>query len=84
MFTYLNIVRFFCADLLIGMGFAQFEMKLILVKVLSSGQMELADTKPVQPVRGGFLLRPSEGVKMAAKGVRYQHHGILKTKSISV
>jgi len=52
----------------IGMAFAQFEMKVVLAKVLSSWQMELADTKPVQPVRGGFLLRPSEGVKMVANG----------------
>jgi cytochrome P450 len=68
----------------IGMAFAQFELKLILVKVLSSGQMELADTKPVQPVRGGFLLRPSEGVKMAAKGMRYQNHGMFQTRFSSV
>lgn len=66
------------------MAFAQFEMKVVLAKVLSSWQMELADTKPVQPVRGGFLLRPSEGVPMVAKGMRSQNQGILQTSSISV
>lgn len=67
----------------IGMAFAQFEMKVVLAKVLSSWQMELADTKPVQPVRGGFLLRPSAGVPMVAKGMRSRNQGILQTSSIS-
>ena len=67
----------------IGMAFAQFEMKVVLATVLSRWQMELADSKPVQPVRGGFLLRPSKGVSMVAKGMRSQNQGMLKTSSIS-
>lgn len=48
----------------IGMAFAMFEMKLVLAKVLSQWQMNLAETKPVQPVRRGITLAPSGGVKM--------------------
>jgi unspecific monooxygenase len=57
----------------IGMAFAQFEMKVLLAKVLSSWQMKLSDSKSVQPVRGGFLLRPSGGVRMGAKRMRFQN-----------
>lgn len=48
----------------IGMAFAMFEMKLVLAKVLSQWQMNLAETKPVQPIRRGITLAPSGGVKM--------------------
>lgn len=50
----------------IGMAFALFEMKLVITKVLSHWQMNLAETKPVQPVRRGITLAPSGGVKMMA------------------
>ncbi len=50
----------------IGMAFALFEMKLVIAKVLSHWQMNLAETKPVQPVRRGITLAPSGGVKMMA------------------
>ena len=48
----------------IGMAFAMFEMKLVLATVMSQWQMNLAETKPVQPVRRGITLAPSGGVKM--------------------
>lgn len=48
----------------IGMAFAMFEMKLVLAKVLSQWQMNLAETKPVKPVRRGTILAPSGGIKM--------------------
>ena len=64
----------------IGMAFAQFEMKLVLATVLSSWELELADSKPVKPVRRGLLISPSEGVRMVVKGKRPQiqkvHEGI--------
>ncbi len=53
----------------IDMAFAQFEMKLILVTVLSRWQMALADSKPVQLVRQGLLLAPAHGVQMLATEV---------------
>ncbi len=65
----------------IGMAFAQFEMKLVLATVLSSWQMELADSEPVKPVRKGALLAPAEGVRMVVKGMRSQNQRILQTSS---
>lgn len=46
------------------MAFAMFEMKLVIAIVLSQWQMQIAETKPVQPVRRGITLAPSGGVKM--------------------
>lgn len=48
----------------IGLAFAMFEMKIVLATILTQWQMKLASSKPVKPVRRGFLLGPSEGVKM--------------------
>jgi len=67
----------------IGMAFALFEMKLVLTTVLSRWQLELTDSKPVQPVRSGALLRPEGGVRMVVKGMRSQNQGILQTSSSS-
>jgi cytochrome P450 family 110 len=68
----------------IGMAFALFEMKLVLATVLSRWQMELADSKPVQPVRKGLLFSPAGGVQMVVKGKRPQNQPILQTSSSSV
>ncbi len=65
----------------IGMAFAQFEMKLVLATVLSRWQMELADSKPVEPVRKGALLAPAQGVQMVVKGKRPENQRILETSS---
>ncbi|MBW4495455.1 MAG: cytochrome P450 [Oscillatoria princeps RMCB-10] len=67
----------------IGMAFALFEMKLVLATVLSRTQMELADSKPVQPVRRRFLLGPADGVRMVVTGMRSQNERILQTSSSS-
>ncbi len=48
----------------IGMAFAMFEMKLVLATIMSQWQMNITETKPVQPVRRGITLAPSGGVKM--------------------
>jgi len=63
----------------IGMALALFEMKLVLATVLSRWQMELADSKPVQPVRKGLLSGPSGGVRMVVKGMRPQNQRILES-----
>jgi unspecific monooxygenase len=65
----------------IGMAFAQFEMKLVLATVLSHWQLELADTKPVEPVRRGALLAPDQGVPMVARGRRPENQRIYETSS---
>jgi unspecific monooxygenase len=67
----------------IGMAFALFEMKLVLATVLSRWQLELTDSKPVQPVRSGALLRPEGGVRMVVKGMRPENQPILQTSSSS-
>ena len=38
----------------IGMAFAQFEMKLVLSRILSQVELTLADTRPAHPVRRGL------------------------------
>lgn len=48
----------------IGMAFAMFEMKLVLATIMSQWQMNLTETKPVQPVRRGITLAPSGRLKM--------------------
>ncbi|MEH2193199.1 MAG: cytochrome P450 [Nostoc sp.] len=65
----------------IGMAFALFEMKLVLATVLSRWQMELADSKPVKPVRKGLLFSPGGGVKMVVKGKRHQNQPMLQSSS---
>ena len=67
----------------IGMAFAQFEMKLVLATVLSNWQLELADSKPVEPVRKGALLGPAQGVPMVVRGRRSENQRILETSSSS-
>ena len=43
----------------IGMAFAQFEMKLVISRVLSSFELVLADKSSVRPVRRGLTAGPS-------------------------
>ena len=65
----------------IGMAFAQFEMKLVLATVLSHWQLALANSNPVQPVRRGALLGPTDGVQMVVTGMRSQNQRSLRTSS---
>ncbi len=48
----------------IGMAFAQFEMKLVLAKILSRFQLTLVDSRPIKPVRRGFTLAPPAAMRM--------------------
>ncbi|MEO0842571.1 MAG: cytochrome P450 [Cyanobacteria bacterium J06643_5] len=52
----------------IGSAFAVYEMKLILATILQKFELELADKKPVKPVRRGITIVPSGGVSMIVKG----------------
>ena len=70
--------------LCIGMAFAMYEMKLVLATVLSRWQLELADNKPVTPVRKGALLGPTRGVPMVLKKRHFQSQKNAQTASISV
>ena len=64
------------------MAFALFEMKLVLATVLSRWQMQLADSKPVKPVRKGLLFSPAGGVKMMVKGKRPQNQVVRETSFV--
>lgn len=59
----------------IGLAFAQFEMKLVLAKILSRLQLMLADSHPVKPVRRGLTLTPPVGMRMVV--TRRQRHTTL-------
>jgi unspecific monooxygenase len=65
------------------MAFAMYEMKLVLATVLSRWQLELADNKPVVPVRKGALLGPATGVPMVVKKGRFQNQTIAQTAFIT-
>ena len=52
----------------IGAAFAMFEMKLVLAKVLSRYSLELAENRPVLPVRRGLTMAPAGGVRLLVKG----------------
>lgn len=54
----------------IGEALALFEMKLALATILSRYNLELAETKPVQPQRRGVTLSPTGGVKLLMRGQR--------------
>jgi cytochrome P450 family 110 len=66
----------------IGMAFYLFEMKLALATILSHFQMELVDSKQVQPVIRGLLLGPEVGpgdVRMVVTGRRFQNQLVSET-----
>ncbi len=46
--------------------------------------MELADSKPLKPVRRGPLLGPAKGMPMVVKEICFQNQKIAQTASISV
>lgn len=52
------------------MALAQFEMKLVLAKVLLRWQLAFADKSSVKPIRRGFTLAPSSGKWLVATGQR--------------
>ncbi|MEM9540984.1 MAG: cytochrome P450 [Cyanobacteria bacterium P01_E01_bin.42] len=51
----------------LGYAFAQFEMKLVLVKILQQAHLELIQKHPAKPVRRGMIFAPSGGVKMVIR-----------------
>jgi cytochrome P450 len=56
----------------IGLAFAQFEMKVVLAKILSRFEMALADHREVHPVRRGLVSAPKGGVRLVVTGQRPQ------------
>jgi cytochrome P450 len=54
----------------IGLAFAQFEMKVVLARILSHLHLSLAENRPVRPVRRGLVTGPAGGVQMVMLGRR--------------
>lgn len=50
----------------IGLAFAQYEMKIVLAKILSQYQLSLVNKRPVRPVRRGLTLAAPAAMKMVA------------------
>lgn len=59
----------------IGAALAMYEMKLVLNTILSSCELELAETKPVKPQRRGGTLAPGGGIKLKKVGDRLTQVG---------
>ena len=64
----------------IGMAFALFEMKVVLAKILSSLELELADNRPVKPVRRGLVSAPTN-VRLVVTGKRLHTAKSLATQA---
>ena len=54
----------------IGMAFAQFEMKVILAKILSNLDLALMGNRDARPKRRGLLIGPAYPIQMVVKGKR--------------
>ncbi len=46
------------------------EMKLVLATIVSKYNLELADNKPIKPVRNGIVITPSNGIPLVMTGLR--------------
>lgn len=66
----------------IGLAFAQFEMKLILAKILQNWHMELADTREVKAKRRGLVTGLDKPLKMIFLGSRQQKSRTLETMAV--
>ncbi|MGM3308362.1 cytochrome P450 [Anabaena sp. WFMT] len=63
----------------IGLAFAQFEMKLVLAKILSGWQLELANTRDIKPKRRGLVTGPDRPIQMVVKSQRQAKSRTLET-----
>ncbi|MEO8893748.1 MAG: cytochrome P450, partial [Coleofasciculaceae cyanobacterium] len=52
----------------IGLAFAQFEMKVVLAKMLSRFQMELVNNHDVRPTRRGLVTAPAGNIELIVTG----------------
>lgn len=64
----------------VGVALAMYEMKLILKTIMSSCELELAETKPVKPQRRGGTLAPAGGIKLKKVGSRLTQVGQSSTR----
>ncbi|MBO3461446.1 cytochrome P450 [Aetokthonos hydrillicola Thurmond2011] len=54
----------------IGMAFAQYEMKVVLAKILLQLELALVDNRDVHPKRRGLVTAPAHPIQMVVKGQR--------------
>ena len=54
----------------LGYALAMLEMKLAIATIVSQYNLQLADNKPIKPMRRGATMTPSNGVPLVMKGVR--------------
>jgi cytochrome P450 len=54
----------------LGHALAMLEMKLVIATIISKYNLELADNKPIKPIRGGATIVPSNGVPLVVTGFR--------------
>lgn len=54
----------------IGSAFALFEMKLVLFQLLSTLEMTIVNRKPIQPIRRGLTVAPSDQFQMRVNNSR--------------
>ncbi|OKH38111.1 cytochrome P450 [[Phormidium ambiguum] IAM M-71] len=52
----------------IGFAFAQFEMKMVLAKMLSRFDLQLVDNNEIKPVRRGLVTAPNRSIQLLVKG----------------
>jgi cytochrome P450 len=53
----------------IGSAFALFEMKMVLFGLLSNLEMTIVNRKPIQPIRRGLTVAPSDRLRMIVTGI---------------
>lgn len=56
----------------IGLAFAQFEMKVVLAKILSRVQLKLADNREIRPTRRGLVTAPNGSIRLVVTGQRQE------------
>jgi cytochrome P450 len=66
----------------IGMAFAQFEMKVVLAKILTSWDLALVDTRDVRPKRRGLVTGPDRSVQMVVKSQHQVKSRTLESSNI--
>jgi cytochrome P450 family 110 len=66
----------------IGMAFAQFEMKVVLAKILSSWELALVDDRDVRPQRRGLVTGPNRSIQMVVKKPHHLSDRTLESSSV--
>jgi cytochrome P450 len=56
----------------LGAALAQYEMKLIVARIVSRYALQLCENRPVRPQRRGITLAPATGIRMKVTAVREQ------------